>query len=238
MRIHTQHGELLTPDYLPWGMGDFNPAAIPASITQGAGTAIGTGSDVAGAISGGLVLASAFTGPVAPFLMAAASLVGPIASMFKGCGQTCVEATKIADQAGAALQGLHDQYWALPVHYRSAQSAFIDAFNQIVNYVRQACGNPALGDAGQRCMSERIVRGGTAPWCPTADHRGCDWYTTMYDPVANDPNVVPDPVTPVINPLTGQLTAGSPVAAALSNIPAPLLLGGAALGLFLLLGDN
>ena len=56
------------------------------------------------------------------------------------------------------------------------------------------CGNPALGDAGVRCVNERLVRGGTAPWCPSPDHRGCDYLTSTRDPIANDLAVVPDPM--------------------------------------------
>lgn len=137
------------------------------------------------------------------FILAAAALSGPIISLFSGCGQTCVQATQYADQAGAAMKQIADQYWAATVRTKSMQQAALSNFQQIIAALQQACSNPALGAAGQRCISERLVRGGSAPWCPT--RTGCDYYTSIVDPIANDTNVVDDtnPVQGVLSSLTG-----------------------------------
>lgn len=168
-------------------------AGVTSGATVGTSTAINTGSAVAGAVAGGLVAAAPFTGPAAPFLLAAASMVAPIASLFKGCGATCTQATQYANQASDALTNLLNLYMSQPVHYRSAQQATLQHMDDVFSMLQRACGNPALGPAGQRCISERLVMGGTAPWCPTPDHTGCDWITAFRMPVANDPDVVADP---------------------------------------------
>ena len=74
--------------------------------------------------------------------------------------------------------------------------------------MQQSCGNPALGAAGQRCISERLVRGGSAPWCTKPNNVGCDWYTTIYDPIANDPNVVADPAS-AVNSVVSSIAGGN-----------------------------
>jgi len=149
-------------------------------------------SSTLGGTAASILALSPATGPAAPFVAAAAALVGIIGNLFHGCGNTCIQATQYANQAGAQLDTLKAQYFALPVpRPYAAQQAYLQAVTQIVNWLQQMCGNPALGAAGQRCISERLVRGGTAPWCPT--HTGCDYWSTFYDPVANDPDVAPPP---------------------------------------------
>lgn len=203
-------------------------------------TALTTGSKVLGGVAAGLMAAAPFAGPAAPFLSLAAGLVGPIGSMFKGCGNTCVEATKIADQAQFALEQVRDKYFAQPVRYKASQVAALYAVEQVIGYINQACGNPALGAAGQRCISERTVRGGTAPWCPTG--RGCDYWTEYYDPIANDPDVVPDPQGTAVSGAgagAGAAGTGSGVAGfAAAPMPLLLLIGAAALVLFVVGGSG
>lgn len=170
------------------GFGDFNQNVnTGASIAQaGAATTVMT-----------LVAMGSLAGPVGALVGAAAGaliLVGSlIAKQFQGCGQTCTEATKIANQVSDLLIRNRDVYLTSPVHYRSLQAAALNNFDMTAAAMRQACGNPQLGDAGQRCIGERLVRGAPAPWCPSADHTGCDWITAMRDPIANDPHVVDDP---------------------------------------------
>lgn len=186
------------------GLGDYSfPSG--GNIAQGgtSGALLGisvaqsTGSAIAGGIAGGLAAIAPFTGPAAPFLAIAAALVGPIAKLFSGCGQTCTQATQFANQAASALDQMKAAYFAQPVRYKSSQTAALSYFDQIAGWLQQACSNPALGDAGRRCISERLVHGGTAPWCPTGT--GCDWITAYRDPIANDAGVVPDPPSAAIS---------------------------------------
>lgn len=168
-------------------------AGITAGAATGAQTALVTGSNIEGAVAGGLMAAAPFAGPAAPFLIAASALVAPIGAMFAGCGQSCVVTSQMANQAQAGLEQLKSSYFALPVHYASAQAGTLAYMDQIFAWLRQACGNPQMGSAGVNCIQERLVRGAPAPWCPNPGHVGCDWITAYRDAVANDPAVVPDP---------------------------------------------
>jgi len=161
-------------------------------------------------------------GPAAPFVAAAgaiAMLGAQIAKMFGGCGNSCVAATELANQWSDIVEQIKATYWATPTpRYKSLQTETLKQLDGAIEWLRQGCSDPALGSAGQRCISERIVRGGTAPWCP-GDHKGCDVYTTVYDPIANDPDIIPDPSW--LSEATGGLMGGS------SASLTPLLIGGA-----------
>jgi len=136
-------------------------------------------------------------GPGAPFVAAAgavAILAGQIAKAFGGCGGTCTASTQLANDWSDAVNEIKRIYWGTPTpRYRSFQQSTLDQLTQAADWLRTGCSDISLKEAGKRCISERLERGGTAPWCPTADHKGCDFYTVIYDPIANDPNVVDDP---------------------------------------------
>ncbi len=209
--------------------------SVIQGATTGAGiaTALGgsTKADIVGAVAAGLI-ASAPIPVVGPFLAAIGAIMGPIAVMFKGCGQTCIQATDYANQAATALGQIKTMYFNQPVHYYSQQQAALQAVTNVVNWIKQACGNPALGAAGQRCLSERVIRGAPAPWCPTADHTGCDIWSTFYDPIANDTSVVPDPAEATVAGTSGG------VGGFISSFPIPLLLiGGGVLAFSMMGGD-
>jgi hypothetical protein len=234
---------ILTPQ--PGGLGAATLTTqllggITAGTALGTSTGMSTGSIFAGSAAAGLAVIAPFTGPAAPFLMAAAALIGPIASLFKGCGASCTQSSKYADQAQAAAEQLSKDYWAQPVRYKSTQTQTLAYLDQVAGWLRQSCSDPSLGAAGQRCISERLVRGGTAPWCPSADHTGCDFYTTLYDPIANDTGVVPDP-GPVDTAASGVLSSlgvnpSATVAGfSVSNLA---LAGAAAVAAFFLFGGS
>lgn len=215
----------MRPDPIAWrGLGD-SPSfgqqlgtGLTSGTLLGVSTGISTGSAIAGGAAAALAAIAPFTGPAAPFLAAAAALIGPIAKLFHGCGQTCVQATQYADQAGAALEQLLHQYFTQPVRYRSSQVAALAYIDQVFGYVQTSCGNPALGQAGQNCISQRLNpsachwtasapaftknadgsysftpagRAGSGSWC-------FNWVTGYRDPVATDPGVVEDPPSQVV----------------------------------------
>lgn len=133
--------------------------------------------------------------PIAGPIAAGIAVLGvALANVFSGCGDTCEEATQYANQAETILAQNLQTYMSAPVHYRSLQAGALNNATVAMQALQQACSNPALGAAGQRCISERLVKGGSAPWCTLPGGVGCDWITAYYDPIANDPNVVPDPV--------------------------------------------
>lgn len=197
------------------GVGDFS-----ASKAVLAGQAVSMAGSVATTIA---IAVGAIAPPVGAAIAAFAAIAGPIIGLFQGCGQTCVQATQYANQAADAMTQIANAYWSQTVRTVAMQQAALQNMQQIMQAMQQACSNPALGSAGQRCISERLIRGGTAPWCPTPDHTGCDMWTVNYDPIANDTGVVPDsPVGAGAAAIAGSSVAGLPV---------PLLLGG---GLILL----
>ena len=193
------------------------PARVPRRSSRhgrrggmGATTAQIAGQSTTAALesAGGIMLAIPGLQLPGAIVAAVGAIAGPIISMFNGCGQTCVQATQYANQAATAVQQIHDTYFAQPVHYKSVQDGTLSQLQQIFQAMQQACGNPALGAAGQRCISERLVRGGSAPWCTKPNNVGCDWYTTIYDPIANDPNVVADPAS-AVNSVVSSIAGGN-----------------------------
>ena len=205
------------------GFTETGAGSFSSSLTSSAGSAASS--------AGSMLAAGSAGGPIGIAVAAAAALVPIIINAFKGCGQTCIAATQIVDQAEGYLKQNVAAYQSGP-HTRSSQAVALDTFDQMWGQVLQGCGNPALADAGRRCISERS-RGGR--W---------DWFVYYRDPIANDPNVKPDPAVADstlasigINPNSGvgQFLNASPIA----GIPNAFLIAGAA-GLLLLLavGDK
>jgi len=191
--------------------------------------------------------------PVAgPFIQGAASIAIAIESLFSGCGQTCVQATNIANQVSGLLTQNVQNYIAQPVHYASIQAAALKVFDTAWAQLLQACGNPALGAAGQRCITDRQAGGCTWKTTPGGWQQGSDgtwkyvwagvagsgdtcwnWFVGMRDPIANDPTVVPDPVSSTgTDLLTGAAGTGAGISASFSSLMPFLLIG---LGIFLIM---
>lgn len=205
-----------------------NGRAIPAPSVIGLG-ASATASSIAAvasqgaAVTGGLLgglsalgaLSPAFAiaGPIGAAVAGLTAIAIAIASQFKGCGQTCIEATTIVNNIEPILLQNLGAYLAAPVHYASLQAAAINNFNIAWNGVLAACGPSAnLGTAGQKCISDR-AQGScaykTSPggwgqnngtWTynePGANGSGStcwNWFVGYLDPITSDPSVVPDPV--------------------------------------------
>ena len=167
------------------------------------------------------------SGPVTAVIGGLIAVGTLIATMFHGCGQTCIAATQDANKAADILTQNLNAYMSAPVHYKSIQTAALNNVDTIFTALRQACSDPALGAAGQRCISERLVRGGTAPWCPNPGHTGCDWFAEFRDPIANDPKVVPDPAPVAASASDGSGAAVS--AAASTALSSPMILAALAL---------
>jgi hypothetical protein len=184
----------------------------------------GTKGAIIGGAAGTLAMIAPFTGPAAPFVLLAAALIGPIASMFKGCGATCTQASAIADRSQQAANQIMDRYKAEPIHYYSIQQAALAAMQDVIKYLQGACSSATLGAAGQRCISERLD--------PNAcfikdDQGGChNFWIDYINPIKNDPTVVPDPID--------TSTVGGKLQGLFSSIPMPLVLGGAGIVLLLL----
>jgi len=112
------------------------------------------------------------------------------------------DAEKLMEQNLAAWQGSNKT--------ASDQAQAIQNFNDIWGQVVAACSQQQFGDPGQRCIHDR-ERGGPWPWP--------EWYL---DPIAEDPNVQPDPVQGVVS---GVESAFQNVVGSGSNIPLLLAAG-------------
>ena len=204
-----------------------------------------------GAATTGALLASlggiALAGPIGAAVAGLIAVGVGIASLFKGCGQTCVEATNIANQLETYWQQNRDNYLNSPVHYYSMQQAALNNFDTGWAALYKACSDPSLGAAGQRCISER-QRGGSSAWCCNAPVHtsvgngmctGCDAFADLRDPIANDPNVVPDPVLGATS--VGSETvlgSGTSTGTGTSSFPLPLLLIGGGILAFTMMGGD
>jgi hypothetical protein len=221
------------------GLGlDLQTQQIAATAAQGAAT---TGAILTGLAHMGVI--SAAFGPAAPIAAAVAGLVAvglAIANQFQGCGQTCIAATQIANKVAIYWQQNLDTYMNAPVHFKSMQVAALNNFDFGWAAMVKACSDPALGDAGVRCISER-QRGGASAWCcnsPTAVHvsdgmcTGCDAFADFRDPIANDPHVVPDPPEAVAAANALGVNIGG------TSFPLPVLLAAGGLLLFTIMSDN
>lgn len=198
-------------------------STLPSAAITGASTAEMLGgslkADIIGGAQAGLMTVAPFTGPAAPFVLTAASLIGPIASMFKGCGVTCTQATTIANNAEAAAESLLQRWNSEPVKYRSIQQAYLAAQQDVWNYISGSC-QKIGGQGGQQCIADR-QRGGKY-----------DFFIHYVDPVANETDIVPDPVVPGVEGVLSSVTG------LFSSLPIPLILGGAGILLLLMVSGS
>jgi hypothetical protein len=205
----------------------FVPRTIPG-MSQGprgqqiAGTAYGAGTSIAtsAAASAGLISGLAIPVVGAAF---AGIWIGIEALLNSGCGNTCVVTSNWANQAEGWLKQNLAAYMALPTpRAQSAQAAYVANFDTIWSYLVQECSNPQLGSAGQRCISDR-----QAGACHYHDSTGqCwSWFSGYRDPIANDPNVLPDSAASDASSAHTGIAAQMGMSSGIS----PWLLGGAAL---------
>lgn len=191
----------------------------------GTGTALQTGETAASIAATGITttlgILSALT-PTLTILGLALPVVGAaigalvtvgiaIANMFKGCGATCTQATAYANQADTILTQNVNAYTSSPVRYASMQTAALNTFDTTWAALQQACGQPALQAAGQRCITDRQAGactwkaspggwnadGSYTKWGAAGSGTSCwNWFVGLRDPIANDSNVQPDPIAP------------------------------------------
>lgn len=214
------------------GLGDaLQTGETAASI---AATGIATTTSILGALTPGLTVLGLAV-PVVGTAIAALVAVGvAVANLFKGCGQTCIAATNIANQADAIMVQNVTAYTSSPTRYASMQVAALNTFDTTWAALQQACNNPSLAAAGQRCITDR-QRGactwkaspggwnsdGTfTPWGAAGSGSTCwNWFVGMRDPIANDPFVQPDPVP---GQTSSGTSTGSPLTTSTVSASEPL----------------
>lgn len=118
-----------------------------------------------------------------------------------GCGNTCKTATDVVNTAGNLLNITCGNYWAMPApRPRTAQGQALYIIDAIISWMVKQCSNPALGDAGTRCVAERTGNGcvGSCPKnCGNGSQCCCNPEIVNRYPIANDPSVYDDSANPV-----------------------------------------
>ncbi len=179
------------------------------------GNAIVSGGAAAGsAVTSGLLLAGAITGPVGAVISAGIALatVAIEAIMNSGCGAPCIQSTQFANQAEAALQQNIAAYFALPTPRSTVdQAAALANFDKFWAWLQQQCAT-VPGSPGQRCITDRQAGACTwkqtaaavPPWGTPAAGQCWNWFNGYRDPIANDPNVyTPSPVSSAVSTVGG-----------------------------------
>ncbi len=195
-------------------------ASLGGSLAAGTVGALAAGSSPVIAASTASIAIPAIGVGVAAVVIALALIKN------SGCGQTCIIAANDANKIEPLLQANLQGYFAGPRTPESRATALAN-FDQIVGWLFDACANPALGNAGKRCISDR--QAGACTWKQTAagaaSYPGVpaagdcwNWFSGYRDPIANDTGVVQG--SPTLNDVVSQ------VAGVQSSIP---VLGGVSL---------
>ena len=117
----------------------------------------------------------------------------------KLAGQRRLTATEIVDAVEPVMQQNVDEYLSFPDRDRETQLAYVVNFDDMWQMVADTCGSSELGQAGRRCISDRI-RGGQF-----------DWFVKYRDPIGTDTEVGVSPIMASLLPQPLQeLVAGVP----------------------------
>jgi hypothetical protein len=215
------------------GLGQASSGMQAAINTATAGASVTVG--ILSALSAAAIGSSLVPG-IGTAIAGAIALSVAIYKMVQGCGQTCIEASDLANQAEALLLQNLQNYMNAPVHYASLQAAALNNFQTVWASLQQACGNPNLSTAGMNCLKDRQAGAchyTTSPggWQgdtyvnPGAQGSGSacwNWFVGYHDPIAYDPTVQPDPVP-------GTTGASSILTSSTTSSMLPLFLGIAAI---------
>jgi hypothetical protein len=184
---------------------EWNPAFMPrrgfGDAAQEAAQLTSIGGSVAGSTVGvlgstGAIAASTASLAIPLIGAGVAAVIGAIAIIKNsGCGQTCIITANDANKIEPYLQANLKGYFDGPRTVASQQAALAN-FDYFWSYLQQACGNPQLGNAGKRCITDR--QAGACVWRQTvsSDIPGAvqpgecwNWFSGYRDPIANDPDV-------------------------------------------------
>lgn len=225
-----RHAPYMRTPYLPTvGMGATG-TQVASSITGTAATIAGSNAAaIAGTVGVAVPVVGAAIAGIAIAVTAWLNRMGPKQKRWT---------SQIADEATAQLQQVKSIYFSTP-YSPANQAAALGAVDQLLRAIQDGCGQTQMGEPGRRCISERLVRGGSAPWCPTGT--GCDYFTVYRDPIANDARaaeyvaqaqaqVQAQTQFPTVNGITADLAGGA--ATVLNSGFAPVMLG--ALAAFLI----
>lgn len=188
---------------------------------------------IEGSVGSALFGAASIPSPASPFLAAGGAIAGLLAQygVGSGCGQSCVLSTQYANAAESALQQNIAAYRSIPTpRWTGYQTQALQNFQTVWNDLVQQCSNPALGDAGKRCISDR--QSGACVW-KNADGSCFNWWAGYHDPIANDPDTTDVQPSTFSSGESSLTNVGSSLTAATGGISPLLLVAAAALLLVL-----
>ncbi len=177
--------------------------------------------------------AAAASGPAAPFVLAAsaaATLIKPLFSKLKnigrGCGQSCVLTADAANEIERLLQANLNGYMQSG-RTRSEQRAALAYFDEVWQSLVEFCSQPQFQStkAGRNCIDDR--KAGACKW--RGDDGQCwNWFIGYRDPIADDPDIRPDPtVTQTVASDLSNIFGGIGLNTEGKDMSGLLLLGGA-----------
>jgi len=225
------------------GMGQATTTSGQISTTAGAAAgAVGATSSLL--VAAGVLQAVPVAGQIAGAVLAITAIV---ASLFKGCGSSCVLTSDEVNSVEPYMQQNLSEYLAAPVSAATQQEAlnnFAQLWQGVVNY----CSQPSMSSAGKNCISDRqqgscaykTSPGGwqqnNGVWTyvyPGANGSGStcwNWFVGYHDPIANDPRIsAASSATSAVSSAVSALTGGN------SDLSS-LLVPGAIIGGIILLG--
>jgi hypothetical protein len=210
-------------------------------------------------VASGLALAATFDPePISKTILAiGAALTGVITKMLAGCGQSCIDASNYVNEAEQYFVQNVAAYTSSPVRTQSMQTQALANFDTAYAALVAKC-QQIGGQGGVNCIKDRqsgACKWKASPWTWAQTSGGgyaytpagaagsgsqCwNWVYGYRDPIANDPDVVPDAST-----LT---SATSSVSSALSSLlggvgggsssASPLILVGLGLAAIYLISD-
>jgi hypothetical protein len=205
------------------GMGDAASDAravqtvgsLSAPVISGAAAVAAAHSLAAGGTGLILGMTPALAVPIIGAAIAGITILATVLIKNSGCGQTCIETSSWANQAEPLLRQNITAYFGVAApRTQSQQNAALANFDAIWARLAQMCGDPSTGNAGKRCISDRQSGGCTwkatadSPWPGGPPAGSCwNWFNAYRDPIANDPNVVPDSVTSVVSGAVSEISA-------------------------------
>ena len=209
------------------GMGDaastFQTGASLATPVATAGISAGLSTTTAAGSTAILGLAPTLAVPLIGAALAGVTILVTKLIQNSGCGPTCIQASDYANQAEPLLRQNLNAYFALPKpRPQSAQAAALQNANAIMQKAIQLWSDPALGNAGKKAISDRSAGGCT--WKQNTTYAAdimaagepvigqCwNWQNGYIDPIAHDPDVVPDAQAAVSSSAGSLLSAGGGV---------------------------
>ncbi len=238
------------------GLGAGAPGPSSAQVTQQVGAIATTATTAALAATSAASIAAGGTGLILglaptlaiPLIGAAIAgiTLGIVEILNSGCGDACIVTSNWANQASDLLQQNIRAYFALPAPRPvEAKAQALANFDNIWHYLVQQCSNPSLSTAGQHCISDR--QNGACHWTQTGQpefpvqpaYGQCwNWFNSFRDPIDADPAVVTQ--TAVSGDVTGGSipTVGGSTTVGGVDLSNVMLLAGAGLLAFGLMGNG